>query len=117
VADYPAYDDDTPLTLKDACRVVFNGAITPSTLMTEHKRGRLPLEKIGGRYFVTPGYIKEMRNKCRLDPLEKDRDSTFNPSERTATAAPKLLGGSSGTARSSAALDALQLTLQELKRH
>lgn len=118
VLDFPHYsDDDAPMTLKRACELEFDGAFKPATLMAEHKRGRLVLEKIGRTYFVTRNAIRDMRSKCRLDPQERDPGSTFRQSEKTAMAALKPRDGSSATGASNAAQDALQMTLMGLKRH
>jgi len=110
------HDFDDPITLKDACDVVFRGAITPSTLMAEHRRGNLALEKIGRRFFVTRADLKEMRNKCRVDHPPRAPGSGFSLSVPTAMEASNDRDGSSAMARSSAAQDALQMTLQELRK-
>lgn len=63
----PGVSLDTPLRLSKAVGIAFpDGALKPSTLMTEHQRGNLELEKIGGRWFVTLRAINEMRKKCRV---------------------------------------------------
>ncbi|MGV8856216.1 MAG: hypothetical protein ACOH2L_16405 [Devosia sp.] len=110
------YSDDQPLTLKNACSILFFNAITPATLMAEAARGNLQLEKIGRRYFVTPAAIKEMRIICRVDHPQRGLGSGFSLSAPTAMAASNDHGGSSVTDPSSAAQDALQLTLQGLKK-
>lgn len=63
----PGIHPDTPLRLSKAVVIAFpDGALKASTLMTEHQRGNLELEKIGGRWFVTLRAIMEMRKKCRV---------------------------------------------------
>lgn len=63
----PGIHPDTPLRLSKAVAIAFpDGSLKPSTLMTEHQRGNLELEKIGGRWFVTLRAINEMRKKCRV---------------------------------------------------
>ena len=63
----PGIHPDTPLRLFKAVVIAFpDGSLKPSTLMTEHQRGNLELEKIGGRWFVTLRAINEMRKKCRV---------------------------------------------------
>ncbi|WP_116654885.1 hypothetical protein [Pelagibacterium sediminicola] len=59
-------NDDTPLTLQEACDLIFRGNISPSTLRAESRRGRLVIERIGKRDFVTPSAIKEMRKRCEI---------------------------------------------------
>ena len=58
------WDEDTPITLDEACKVLFRGTIKPATLVAEADRGKLHLEKIGRRYFTTPKAVQEMREKC-----------------------------------------------------
>lgn len=60
-------NDDTLLTLKDACEIYFAGKVTPATLKAEHGRGNLALSKIGRAWFTTPADIRMMREKCRVE--------------------------------------------------
>jgi hypothetical protein len=57
-------DDDTLLTLKDACEIFFRGRVTVATLKAEHSRGNLAISKIGRAYFTTPAKLREMEAKC-----------------------------------------------------
>jgi hypothetical protein len=59
--------DDVLLTLKDACKIYFAGAVTPATLKAEHARGNLALSKIGRAWFTTLADLKTMREKCRVE--------------------------------------------------
>jgi hypothetical protein len=61
----PAIDDDAPMTLAEACTIVFRDLIKPGTLRAEARRGRLTIERIGRRDFVTRAALKEMRELCR----------------------------------------------------
>lgn len=61
-------EDDTPLTLAEACRIFFRDTITPATLRVEARRGNLAIERIGRRDFVTKAGIKAMREACRVQP-------------------------------------------------
>lgn len=67
--------DDEPLTLEEACREIFRGTITPATLRSEFAKGRLKLERIGRRDFVTRAAIREMRKKCQQVQPQKGRAS------------------------------------------
>src|SRR2546430_1522983 len=59
--------DDAPLRLKDAVRLAFPaGGMTVSGLRQEHAKGRLNLEMIAGKHFVTLRAIREMRELCRV---------------------------------------------------
>lgn len=60
--------DDDPITLSEASKVVLKGAVTVSTLRAEVRRGNLEVERIGKNLFTTKGYIKAMRDRCRVTP-------------------------------------------------
>lgn len=66
-------DEDEPLTLAEACQILFRGTISPATLRAEAARGRLVIEKIGRRHFVTRAGIKRMRALCVLKPSDEPR--------------------------------------------
>lgn len=110
-------DEDEPLTLAEACEIVFRGRITPDTLRAEAARGNLAIERIGRRDFVTRAAIKDMREKCRAVPQQKvpasgSSRSTFEPME-----APRPPAGASATmVDTSAALNSVLMTVQELNK-
>ncbi len=95
----PGVNPDTPLRLSKAVAIAFpDGSLKPSTLMTEHQRGNLELEKIGGRWFVTLRAINEMRKKCRVvvnrpgfgsenEQVVRPYTSSLTEAERSARAA------------------------------
>ena len=58
--------EDEPMTLEEACAIVFRGNIKPATLRAEAARGNLVIERVGRRYFVTRAALKDMREKCRV---------------------------------------------------
>ncbi|WP_143154435.1 hypothetical protein [Devosia limi] len=80
-------NDDDPLTLRDACDLIFRGAISPATLRAEARRGRLVIERIGRRDFVTRAGIKAMRKLCEVQPTPAKSPSDYWPEETRATAA------------------------------
>ncbi|KZM46962.1 hypothetical protein OA90_26595 [Labrenzia sp. OB1] len=100
------WDEDTPITLAEACKVLFRGAIKPATLKAEAERGKLVLEKIGRAYFTTPKAIREMREQCRVQ--EKPQGSHLEKTHQENN-------GSSGTGQNTFAQAALNQTLKELK--
>jgi hypothetical protein len=106
---------DTPLRLAVAVKIAFpNGALTVSGLKKEIERGRLIVEIIAGKMFVTLRAIEEMRRLCRVQ--RKGPGSTSAPSEDTETGGSRSDPlGSSETARSSSPQAALRLKLQKLK--
>ena len=74
-----ALDDDEPMTLAEACEVVFRGTIKPATLRAEAARGNLVIERIGRRDFVTRSALREMRTKCRVQQKEPASGTTAKP--------------------------------------
>lgn len=60
-----ATGEDMPMTLKEACTVVFQDAISPATLKAEVSRGNLVIRRIGRAYFVTWRDLNAMWEKCR----------------------------------------------------
>jgi hypothetical protein len=74
-----AIGDDTPLRLDEAARVAFpGGGMTAAGLRRESKRGRLVVERIGGKDFTTLDYIKRMRELCRVRPNPRDTGEERN---------------------------------------
>jgi len=77
--------DDAPLRLKDAVKIAFPaGGMTVSGLRREHANGRLEIESIAGKQFVTLRAIREMRERCRVAAprnvkLPPGRDGTLYP--------------------------------------
>jgi hypothetical protein len=89
---------DTPLRLDVAVKLAFPaGGMTVSGLRRETARGRLQIETVAGKQFVTLRAIEEMRNRCREQ--QKAQDYGSNPSSETAKVA------SSGGQRGSFATD------------
>jgi hypothetical protein len=69
-------NDDAPLRLADAVTVAFPlGGMTVSGLRREIARGRLEVETIAGKQFVTLRAIREMRELCRV-PARIDKRNT-----------------------------------------
>lgn len=109
--------DDEPMTLEEACEVIFKGAIKPATLRAEAERGTLILERIGRRDFVTRTAIREMRRKCQVVPPQKvpDSGSSLHGSGRMA-ASPRPAGASGTTDDTSAALNSVLRNVEALKQ-
>ncbi|MFB9794510.1 hypothetical protein ACFFQG_28225 [Shinella granuli] len=103
----PAIDifDDEPMTLAEACEIVFKGAIKPATLRAEAARGNLVIERIGRRDFVTRSAIREMREKCRVQQKGPVSGTIKPPAS-----------GISETDRQSAALAAALRSARELRK-
>src|SRR5665213_1386353 len=106
---------DTPLRLADAVEIAFpNDALSVSGLRREIAKGRLVVEVIAGKMFVTLRAIEEMRRLCRVQA--KVPAFILNPN-----AAPgmEVSGsdpvGSSATVQQSSAQDALRRKLEKLK--
>jgi hypothetical protein len=77
--------DDAPLRLKDAVKIAFpSGGMTVSGLRREHANGRLEVEVIAGKQFVTLRAIRDMRERCKqtaptYGKLSPRRDGTPLP--------------------------------------
>lgn len=109
-------DPDTPLRLADAVAAAFpHGGMTVSGLRREAQRGRLVIEVIAHKQFVTLRAIERMRSLCRAEQLGQDSGSNLTSSTPPAndSAAPP---GLSLTERSKSALAALHKTARELKK-
>ncbi len=97
-------EDDTPLTLKDACEI-YRGRITVATLKAEHRRGNLDMSKIGRAYFTTPAKLREMFAKCRVEAPARGSGSIRREEP-----------GLSSTVEADAARDSLMMNLDRLKK-
>jgi hypothetical protein len=65
-----APDPNTSLRLADAVKLAFPlGGLTVSGLRREAARGRLVIERIAGKDFVTLAAVEAMRELCRLKPV------------------------------------------------
>lgn len=60
MTDKPEVCEDDPITLQEACDLVFRGAITPWSLRAEAGRGNLKLIKVGRRQFTTLADVRRM---------------------------------------------------------
>jgi hypothetical protein len=92
-----AVDNDAPLRLADAIEIAFpRGGITVSGLRKEAAKGRLIIERIAGKDFVTLAAINAMRAECRVGDPKRSRSGP----------------GPSKAAASQAALDSLLLNVK-----
>ena len=102
-------DLDTPLRMEQAVKLGFPcGGMTVSGLRREAAKGRLLIERIAGKDFVTLQAIKEMRARCRADPKV--------PASTAANAAVANQSGSSSTERMKSAQAAAQTIAEALKK-
>lgn len=71
--DSRQFDPDAPLRLSLAAKLAFpDGSMTASGLRREAARGRLRIERIANKDFVTLTEIKRMRELCRVPANEQD---------------------------------------------
>jgi integrase len=64
--------DDDPITLAEACEIVFRNRIKVSTLRRETRRGNLVTIRVGRRDFTTLRDVREMIQRCRdADPAPR----------------------------------------------
>ena len=91
--------DDTPLRLRDAVAIAYPmGGVTVASLRREAQKGRLVIERMAGKDFVTLASIDRMRELCIL-PIPQ-------------SAAPAPRAGSSETAPGCTPQDALREKLR-----
>ena len=70
--DSSQFDPDAPLRLSIAAKLAFpDGSMTASGLRREAARGRLRIERIANKDFVTLAEIKRMRELCRVPAMEQ----------------------------------------------
>ena len=96
--------EDDPVTLEEACEIVFRGAIKVSTLRLEATKGNVDIFKVGRRQFTTLRSVRGLSSKFR--ETRKARGSTLTETESN---------GLSETERVSSALVALSQTTRALK--
>ncbi len=95
-------DNDAPMRLAHAVKVAFpHGGMTVSGLRKEAAKGRLVIERIAGKDFVTLAAITDMRAACR------------NPEPKRSRSGPD----SAKPAASRAALDSLLLKVKQQTGH
>jgi hypothetical protein len=69
--DSSQFNPDAPLRLSIAAKLAFpDGSMTASGLRREAARGRLRIERIANKDFVTLAEIKRMRELCRVPASE-----------------------------------------------
>ncbi len=98
-----------PLRLGDAVTIVFKGKLGVSALKAEAKKGRLSIEKIANKDFVTLHAIEEMRKLCRVKSSPQNLSSKTNELETDT--------GISDTNTGKVQQDAAKMTLQALKEN
>ena len=73
-----AAQPDTPLRLEQAVKLAFPfGGMTVSGLRREAAKGRLVIERIAGKDFVTLQAINDMRARCRDQQRTQDCGSSL----------------------------------------
>ena len=101
--------DETPLRLDVAAGIAFPcGAIKASSLRREIARGRLEVELIAGKHFVTLAAISRLRAACRVAPQAHDSGSSQHME-------PVPPYGSYATETPSRALDSARENVKKLK--
>ena len=68
--DHPI-DDDAPMTLDEAARLLLRGAVSAATLRAAIGRRDLTCERIGRRVMVTPAEVRAWRKRCRVQAEER----------------------------------------------
>jgi hypothetical protein len=96
--------DDLPVTLKVACEVVYENAITPYTLLAEARRGNIKINKVGKKWFTTLREAKELKDRC---PGVQEAPASIST--------PRASNGQSETVDPSFARAALRTSVQQRK--
>jgi hypothetical protein len=97
------------MRLSRAIEIAFPcGGMTVSGLRKEAAKGRLVIERIAGKDFVTLAAIAAMRAQCQRQA--RAQDSTFAPATASARRS-----GSSSTAAGESALASLQANVRKLR--
>jgi hypothetical protein len=114
VPDPSLINENTPLRLDQAVAVAFpQGGMTVSGLRREAKRGRLVIERVAGKDFVTLAAIEKMRKKCRVQAREPGSGSAPNGAM---TPTSGQLSGSSVTETTKKALAVALVTIEGLRK-
>lgn len=80
-------DADAPLRLSLAAKLAFpDGSMTASGLRREAARGRLRIERIANKDFVTLAEIKRMRELCLVP--SSDQTQQMPPTNQSAPSGP-----------------------------
>lgn len=75
--DSSQFNPDAPLRLSVAAKLAFpDGSMTASGLRREAARGRLRIERVANKDFVTLAEIKRMRELCRVPAPELGMEGT-----------------------------------------
>jgi hypothetical protein len=99
-------DEDTPIRLSVAAARCFpDGSMSASGLRRLGEKGLLMIERINRRDYTTIRAIKDMREKCRVNP--KVRDCGSAQGAAIATVKSTALSGSSSIADARSRLDAM----------
>jgi len=108
-APLPAIGPHDPVPLSEAVRLFFPaGGVTVSALRTEARKGRLAIERIAGKDFVTKAAIDQMREKCRVQAKAR---ASISGDEKGG-----IPSGTSEMEKMRLAQDAVKATASELKK-
>jgi hypothetical protein len=103
--------EDAPLRLAVAARLAFpGGGMSAAGLRKEAVRGRLVIERIAGKDYVTLAAIQKMRELCRIHRKAPDCGSGQPEEEKNRL-------GSSETDQSKSALNAALATARRLSKN
>lgn len=98
-------NDDTPITLAEACEM-YGNRFKVATLRAEHGRGKLRLFRLGRRDYTSPQYMREWIKRCQDE--SNHQGSTWTPD---------AVPGRSEMAQPSTALDSLSATVRALRNN
>ena len=107
------YSPFAPLRLNIAASIAFpDGSMTASGLRREASKGRLIIEMIAGKQYVSLSAIEEMRTQCRVENSHQDSGSDRREGPR-GEKHDRDPFGSSSTAASTSPQDALRAKIKQ----
>jgi hypothetical protein len=110
----PEVTDTSPLRLGLAAAMAFpDGTMTAAGLRREAKRGNLAVTRIAGKDYTTLADIKEMMEKCRVQPKEHVSGSVPPGVRRDASPMPRP--GSSSMPGANTPLASALMAVERLK--
>jgi len=108
--DRSAIADDAPLRLDAAAALAFpDGTMSAAGLRREAAKGRLAIMRIAGRDYTTMAAIREMIERCRVEPRARDYGSAPSADGPTAASTTTRRGSSSTTAGNTPLASALMI--------
>jgi hypothetical protein len=105
---------EAAMRVADVIRLPENIGLSQSSIRAAIAAGSIRHERLGRRIVVTPAAVREWRKSCQ-NPVVQGSGSSQPNTQKTENSE-RMPSGASKTDRSDASLDALNKTLQALKK-